>query len=220
VQNTGVKLSQFKKHLPLNGDFSTFNDGKDLVSQARFQGSRFLDALPVGDRVPRVVLAAPRQPVFDVLIRQPVVDSHDEVTIVVQCKWSELQEQTDTDLSKWLGKVDTSIKTNSPNSSAPSLPPLADPHAVLDGELASSVSSTNRLHLYLAARHITDSQVSKASSAACVLPLDLPSLKENYGPTIARCHMFIMQLDPAEQQANSKSITASVEQTHVTGKTL
>jgi hypothetical protein len=91
---------------------------------------------------------------------------------------------------------------------------------VLDGELASSVSSTNRLHLYLAARHITDSQVSKASSAACVLPLDLPSLKENYGPTIARCHMFIMQLDPAEQQANSKSITASVEQTHVTGKTL
>jgi hypothetical protein len=230
VSNAGVELSQFCRHVSFSSDFSKSNRGVVLVTNSRCRDSSFLDALPAGDKVPRVVLAAPRQPVFDVLIRQPVVGSNDMVTIVVQCKSSELQEQIDEDLTEWVGKVGTSIKSESAMSASESaattsgsclLPPPAKPRRrMLDAGLASSAVTSGRLFLYVAARRITDNKLKMARSTACVLPLDLLSLKYIYGPTIARCHIFIMQTSLEEEYAYSKEIAASVKLPHVTGKTL
>lgn len=219
VSNAGVQLSQLCQQLAVGDDFPKTVESKRLISQRRSDFSTTLDAFPLGDRVPRVILAAPRQPVFDVLIQQPFDESDNnghpsaEVTIWVQCKWSTRQDQRDGDGRAWVISTNVAsaaasaadlLPSSSSSASALSLSP--DPVGLRD--------APPRLHVYFAARRVTDASHALLSSCqlsnACILPLDLTSLTLMYGPSIARCHVFAMQLDPEEVVALDADITAAL----------
>ena len=233
VSNAGVRLSQLCQRLAVGDDFPKTIASTRLISQRRSDCSSALDALPVGERVPRVILAAPQQPIFDVLIQQPVDDSDSdgppstEVTIWVQCKWSTRQDQLDGDVRSWARSTNVAAGTAADLSSSSSASAGASAGAGA-GALALSPDpvvprdAPNRLYVYFAARRVTvDTHAAVRSgelSNACILLLDLTSLTLMYGPSIARCHVFAMQLDAAEVQTHDDDITASLANFDLSGR--
>ena len=238
VSNTGVELSQFRRHLVVSDDFSKPVAGAELVSQPRYHGARVLDALPVGGKVPRVVLAAPRQPIFDVLIRQPVVDSEvgepREVTIVIQCAWNRRRLQSGK-VTSWVreARIDafaneesTAMQEKTSGWASPGdLTYMRDcsPDYSLRIDKADlarldidKYESSGRLQVCIAAQSVTNGSLAAAKADShfrrvSVLPMDVASLKRMYGPTIARCHSFAEQSDNMEEESvrSSESVASS-----------
>lgn len=227
VQNVGVELSQFRRHVVVDDDFSKPITKSKLVSQPRFPGAHILDALPAGTKVPRVVLAAPRQPFFNVLIRQPVADSKDgqasEVTILLQCARSESRQKPSDKRTLWVGDFDASVRKFQKSSAAAASrsgtgsprrrEPCDDKSSSRDDEdtdesshLASDPwASSGRLQVCIAAQSLSACSLPAARARShfrrvSVLPLDLAALKIIYGPTIARSHAFAVHPDHSEEE--------------------
>ena len=206
MSNAGVRLSQLCKHVAVDDDFPKTIGKISSTFQKRFSGSDVLDSVPVRGKVPqpRVILAAPAQPLFDVLIQQPVVNSvsgkvRSSLTILVQCKWSARQDQVDKERGGWVSNALSSASSASVSSaSSSSSSSMWQEH---------EPETSDRMSVYMAARGVTT-----RSSMPCILPLDLSSLKSIWGPTISRCHVFEMQMNPEEQRAVSDEIGEALQQ--------
>jgi hypothetical protein len=220
VSNAEVHLFQLCQRVAVDDDFPKTSGQNSSTFRRRFPQSDVMDSVPVRGKVPqpRVILAAPAQPLFDVLIQQPIVELDRvsrSLTIMLQCKWSAAQNQADKELRQWTAKA--TAPSSSASSSSSSSSSASSSSFMSDGQRQRI---PDVLYIYTAARRVAESSLQAAGSGvlsnACVLPLDLTSLTSMWGPTISRCHVFATQMSSAEQLVLMQEVTAAAALTATT----